>query len=156
IRERRASDIQPAPPTVPDKTSPAAFFEAGLRLLQAGQFGEAEQCGRQALAIDADHADSLHLMGLLSLLARQHALAIAWFAHAIRRNPDVPDYFFNLAHALKEQGRIEETIKSFDRGLVLQPDYAEGWYALGELLQQQKRLDEAIMSYDMALKANAS
>ena len=151
-REQRASAIQPAHPTDPDKTTPAAFFEAGLRLLQAGQFQAAEQHGRQALAIDVAHADSLYLMGLLSLLAKQPALAIEWFAQAIRQNPNIADYFFNLAHALKEQGRLDVAIKSFDRGLTLQPAYAEGWYAMGELLQQQERLDEATMSFDRALK----
>jgi tetratricopeptide (TPR) repeat protein len=152
----RASDIQPTPPTARDDNTPAAFFEAGLRLLRAGQFREAERCGRQALAVDAAHADSLHLMGLLSSLANQHTLAVEWFAQAIGRNPDVADYFFNLAHALKVQGRIDEAIKSFDRGLTLQGGYAEGWYNLGELLEQQRRLDEAIMSYDMALKVEPS
>ena len=152
----RASDIQTTLPTAPDGNTPAAFFEAGLRLLRAGQFQEAEQCGRRALALDAAHADSLHLMGLLSSLANQHALAIDWFAEAIRRDPNIADYFFNLALALREQGRCEEAIKSFDRGLTLQPSYAEGWYNLGELLEQQKRLDEAIMSYDMALKVEPS
>src|SRR5579871_648362 len=151
-----ASDTQPKLPTVPDKHTPAAYFEAGLRLLQAGQFQQAEQCGRQALAMDAAHADSLHLMGLLSLLAKQPALAIEWFAEAIRQNPNVADYFFNLANALKQQGRVDEAIKSYDRGLTLQGGYAEGWYAMGELLQRERRLDEAIMSYDMALKAKST
>jgi tetratricopeptide (TPR) repeat protein len=151
-----APDIQTTLPTPADNDMPAAFFEAGLRLLRAGQFQAAERCGRQALAIDSAHADSLHLMGLLSLLAKQHAIAVEWFAEAIRRNPDVADYFFNLAHALKEQGRVDEAIKCFDRGLMLRPGYAEGWYNLGELLEQQKRLDEAIMSYDMALKVEPS
>jgi tetratricopeptide (TPR) repeat protein len=153
---RRASDLSTAVRSDPDDNTSAAFFEAGLRLLRAGQFQEAERCGRQALAIDAAHADSLHLMGLLSSLANQHALAVEWFAQAIRRNPDVADYFFNLAHALKEEGRIDEAIKGFDRGLMLQGGYAEGWYNLGQLLEHQKRLDEAIMSYDMALKVNPS
>jgi tetratricopeptide (TPR) repeat protein len=152
-RESQASDIQTTLPAASADNTPAAFFEAGLRLLHAGRFQDAEQYGRQALALDARHADSLHLMGLLAMLAKQPALAVEWFAEAIRQNADVADYFFNMAHALKELGRIDEAIKSFDRGLTLQPGYAEGWYNLGELLEQQKRLDEAIMSYDMALKA---
>jgi tetratricopeptide (TPR) repeat protein len=153
---QRASDVAPTRSTVPDQQTPAAFFEAGLKLMHAGQFQAAEQCGRQALAIDAAHADSLHLMGLLSLLAKQPVVAIEWFALAIRANPEVADYFFNLANALRQEKRIDEAIKSLDRALTLQPRHAEGWYAMGELLQQQKRLDEAVMSFDMALKANAS
>ena len=151
-----ASDIQTTLPTAPDDNTPAAFFQAGLRLLQVGQLQAAEQCGRQALALDARHADSLHLMGLLSLLAKQPAIGIEWFAEAIRQNPGVPDYFFNLANALRQQGRVDEAVKSLDRGLTLQPGHAEGWYAMGELLKHRKRRDEANMSYDMALKARAT
>ena len=151
-----ASDIQTTPPPAPEDNSPAAYFQAGLRLLQVGQLQAAEQCGRQALALDAHHADSLHLMGLLSLLARQHTIAIEWFAEAIRQNPGVADYFFNLANALRQQGHADEAIRSLDRGLTLQPGHAEGWYAMGELLKHQKRADEAIMSYDMALKVKGT
>jgi tetratricopeptide (TPR) repeat protein len=155
-QERRAPDQDAGKiPTAPTD-SPAAFFQAGLRLLQAGQLQAAEQYGRQALAIDAHHADSLHLMGLLSVLAKQPALAIEWFAEAIRQNPGVADYFFNLANVLRNQGRLDEAIKSFDRGLTLQPSYAEGWYAMGELLKQQKRSDEAVMTFDMALRIKAT
>ena len=155
-RESSASDIQAPLPTAPDDNTPAAYFQAGLRLLQVGQLQAAEQCGRQALALDAHHADSLHLMGVLSVLAKQHAIAIEWFAEAIRQNPGVADYFFNLANALRHEGRADEAIKSLDRGLTLQGGHAEGWYAMGELLKQQKRIDEAIMSYDMALKVKAT
>ncbi len=155
-QEQRESARNSNAPVNPDQGTPAAYFQAGLRLLQAGRLAESERCGRQALALDAVHADSLHLMGMLSSLANQHALAIEWFAQAIRQNPDVADYFFNLAHALREQGRIDDAIKSLDRGLTLQGGYAEGWYAMGELLEQQKRLDEAIMSYDKALDVNPS
>jgi len=141
-------------PAAPRRRTPAAFFEAGLRLFKAGQLSEAEKCGRQALALDAAHADSLHLMGLLCLAAKQHHLAIEWFAQAIRQNPDVADYFSNLGTALQQQGRYEEAAKSFDRALLLKPDLAEVWYKLGEILRQQKRNDEAILSFDQALKLN--
>ena len=149
---RRASEAQsPEAEQGSPRQGAAAFYEAGLRLLKAGQIVEAEQCGRQALAIDAGHADSLHLLGLLSFASGHTDLAIEWFALAIRQNPNSADYFSNLGVALQRQGRFEEAIKSFDRALVLRPDVAEGWYKFGQLLQQQNRLDEAILSYDRAL-----
>jgi len=134
--------------------TPAAYFKAGLRLLQAGQLAEAEKCGREALAIDAGHADTLHLMGLLACASNQIDLAIEWFAQAIRQNPDVADYFSNLATALQHQNRLDEAIKSFDRALQLKPDFAAVWYKLGKILRQQKRLDEAVLSFDQALKTD--
>jgi tetratricopeptide (TPR) repeat protein len=131
--------------------TPATYFKAGLRLLQAGQLAAAEKCGREALAIDAGHAESLHLMGLLSFASKQFDLAIEWFAQAIRQNPDVADYFSNLGIALQHQDRLEEAIKSFDRALQLKPDFTAVWYKLGQILHQLKRLDEAVLSFDQAL-----
>jgi tetratricopeptide (TPR) repeat protein len=136
--------------------TPATYFKAGLRLLQAGQWAEAEKCGQSALAIDAGHADSLHLMGLLCVASKQFDLAIEWFAQAIRRNGDVADYFSNLGTVLQQQGRLDEAIKSYDRALQLKPDFAAVWYRLGQALQQQKRPDEAALSFDQALNADCS
>jgi tetratricopeptide (TPR) repeat protein len=152
-RERRAAAKQSGTPSAAPRT-PAAFFEAGLRLLKAGQLAEAEQFGRQALALDSGHADSLHLMGLLCAAAKQYDLAIEWFAQAIMQNPGVSDYFSNLAAALEQLGRLDEAIKSLDRALVLAPDRADIWYRMGLLLEAQDRKDEASLSFDAAFKAD--
>ena len=150
--QQQALPGQSEAPTGPRRETPAAWFEAGLRLLKAGQFAEAQQCGANALALDDGHADSLHLMGMLCMLSQRPDLAIEWFARAICQNPDTSDYFFNLARALQQQGRFDEAIKSLDRGLVLTPDSIDGWSRLGQLLQQQKRFDEAILSFEQLLK----
>jgi tetratricopeptide (TPR) repeat protein len=143
-------------PSDPRSDTSAVYFKAGLRLLQAGQLAEAEKCGREALAIDSGHADSLHLMGLLCYASQQFDLAIEWFAQAIRQNPDVADYFSNLGTVLQQQGRLDEAIKSYDRALQLKPDFATVWYRLGQILQQQKRLDEAALSFDQALNSDSN
>src|SRR5580692_7317617 len=83
----KQSDNSPSPP----KETPAAWFEAGLRLLQAGQLAQAEQCGRSALALDEAHADSLSLMGQLCAAAKRDDLAVEWFTRAIQQNPAVAD-----------------------------------------------------------------
>ena len=154
-KQRRASAKQSGKtPISPQQTSAAAFFEKALRLSRAGQLVEAEISCRQALSIDADRADALHLMGLICQAAKQYDLAVEWFAQAIRRNPGVADYFFDLATVLQHQGRLDDAIKSYDRGLVLKPDFAEGWYRLGELLTQRERRDEARLSFDKALGVN--
>jgi tetratricopeptide (TPR) repeat protein len=155
-QQRRASAGSSAKPPAdaPRGDAAAAFVDAGLRLLKAGQLAEAEASGRRALAIDAGHADSLHLMGMLCFASKQYDLAIEWFARAIRQNPDITDYFLNLGAALRLQGRLDEAIKCYDRALVLNPGLAETWYKLGEILQQQQRLDEAILSFDQASKVD--
>ncbi|HEY7842750.1 MAG TPA: tetratricopeptide repeat-containing glycosyltransferase family protein [Bradyrhizobium sp.] len=147
-QQRREASTSTSPPR---KETPADWFEAGLRLFQAGQIADAEKCGRSALALDQSHADSLHLMGLLCMASKQYDLAIEWFAVAIRQNPAIADYFANLGTALHRKGRHDEAIRSFDRALVLDPGQAAVWSMMGELLRHEKRLDEAILSFDQAL-----
>jgi tetratricopeptide (TPR) repeat protein len=141
-------------PTSPRMETPAAWFEAGLRLLQAGQLAQAEQCGRSALALDQGHADSLHLMGLLAMAAKQYDIAIEWFALAIRQNPDVADYFSNLGMALQRKDRLDEAVRCYDRALQLNSGQAEIWLRMGEILKHRARLDDAIKCFDRALTVN--
>ena len=128
--------------------TPVAWFEAGLRLMQLGQIAEAELCGRNALALDQGHADSLHLMGMLCVSAGQYDLAIEWFAMAIGQRPDVADYFCNLGVALQRKDRLDEAVRCFDRALMLDPRQTDAWLRMGEILQHQKRFDEAIRCLD--------
>ena len=92
-QQRRALAKRPKAPAVPRADTPARYFEAGLRLLKAGQLLDAEQCGKHALALDGEHADSLHLMGVLSMLSKRPELAIEWFAQAIRQDQTVADLY---------------------------------------------------------------
>lgn len=135
----------------PSQPTPAAWFEAGLRLMQLGQLAEAELCGRNALALDQGHADALHLMGMLCVAARQYDLAIEWFALAIRQNASIPDYFCSLGMALQRKDRLDEAIRCFDRALLLDPKQTDAWLRMGETLQRQKRFDEAIKCLDHAV-----
>ena len=138
----------------PPQPTPAAWFEAGLRLMQLGQMAEAELCGRNALALDQGHADSMHLMGMLCVAARQYDLAIEWFAMAIRQNADVADYFSNLGTALQRKDRLDEAVRCFDRALLLNPNQADVWLSMAEVLQQQKKFDDAIKCLDHAVTVN--
>ncbi|MBV8924282.1 MAG: tetratricopeptide repeat protein [Bradyrhizobium sp.] len=148
---RKTSAEQPVTSSATDRDTPEAYFEAGLRLLQAGQLAQAEQCGRQALTLDECHSDSMHLMGMLCIAAQRYELAIEWFAMAIRQNPGVADYFVNLGMALQRKERFDEAIRSYDRALLLNPDQLGVWLRMAELLLQQERFDEAIKCFDRAV-----
>jgi tetratricopeptide (TPR) repeat protein len=153
-RERRAAA------RIPQKNSqrsgphtPAALFEAGVRHMRAGHYLDAQVCCQQALAADSNHADTLHLMGLLSLQAKQYDHAVEWIARAIRQNPK-PLYLWSLGTTLQQQGRPEEALKAFDKAVQLKPDDAESWKNLGNVLVELKRPAEALSSFQQALKLN--
>ena len=134
-----------------EKISPSTLYDEGLRHFKRGRLAIAEEHFRQALAFDPNHADSLHLLGLIHSQADDLDPAIAFIAGAIRSDPNVPDYFSNLAALLGRQGKFEEAAKSYDLALKLKPDFVHVWIRLGDLLQNQERFDEALLTYDHAL-----
>ena len=133
--------------------SPAALYEAGLRHLRAGQYLDAQICCQQALATDSNHADSLNLMGMLSLHAKQYDHAVEWGARALRQVPK-PEYLVTLGTALQSQGRLEEALKAFDKAVQLKPDVAELWKNLGNVLLALERPADALLSFQHILTLN--
>jgi tetratricopeptide (TPR) repeat protein len=130
-----------------------ALYVTALGQLRAGHHREAQATCRQALALDGDHADMLHLMGLLALQAEQYDQAVDWISRAIRREPK-PFYLTSLGTCLSKQGRREEALQAFDKAVQLKPDDANLWRDLGNALVELGRTAEAILSFQHALKLN--
>src|ERR1700679_1370009 len=98
-------------PSRPDAHTPAALYQTGLGHLRAGRNLDAQLCCQQSLAIDENHADTLHLMGLLCLDAKQHDHALEWISRAIRQDPR-PEYLTSLGTTLRQLGRPEDALKA--------------------------------------------
>jgi tetratricopeptide (TPR) repeat protein len=152
--ERRAA--AKASNTASDTTSDmlAALYQTGLRHFSSGRHLDAQLCCQQILATDAAHAETLHLMGLLSFHAKQYDHSVQWFLRAIAQEPK-PEYLASLGTTLQQQGRYEEALKVLDKALQLKSDNAELWRQLGDILVQLTRFDEALLSFQHVLKLNA-
>jgi tetratricopeptide (TPR) repeat protein len=129
----------------------ASLYEADLAHMMAGRLLDAQVCCQQALTADSNHADALHLMGLLSFQARQFDQAIAWIERAIRQNPKA-DYLSNLGSAFKQAGRLDEALQVFDKTNQLKPDDPLLWCRLAAIFVALGRNAEALLTYQQALK----
>ncbi|MGO8913941.1 MAG: tetratricopeptide repeat protein [Bradyrhizobium sp.] len=153
-RERRAAANKAGTgPTTPGVATVAALYQAGLGHLQAGRHLDVQLCCQQALSLDPNHADTLHLMGLLSLHARQYDHAVEWISRAISQQPKT-DYLTSLGTTLANQGWREEALKVFDKAVQLNPLDADLWRNLGNALVDVERPTDAILSFQHALKLN--
>ncbi len=153
-RERRSAASKAGVKlTAPVAGTAAALYEAGLGHMQAGRHLEAQLCCQQALAADPNHADTLHLMGLVAVRAKQYDHALEWISRAIRLEPK-PDYLTNLGATLLNLGRREEALKAFDTAVQLKPLDADLWRNLGNILIDVERPADAILSFQHALKLN--
>lgn len=146
-RERRIAAKQSG------QVTPAALCQAGLAHLQAGRLAEAELCCQQALTLDEQHPDALHLLGVLCFHAQQPDAAVEWIGRAVRQAPKA-EYLLSLAMVLERQGRLEDAQQHYSQALSLKPDDAGLWNHLGNLLWQLGRKDEAAQHLQQALKLN--
>jgi predicted O-linked N-acetylglucosamine transferase (SPINDLY family) len=119
---------------------------------QAGRLHAAEQIYRQILAIEPNHADALHLLGVVAGQLGKHELAIEHIGRAIGLKGDDAAFHSNLGIAFKDQGKLDEAIACYRRALELQPGYAEAHHNLGNALRVQGKLDEAIAAYRRVLE----
>jgi protein O-GlcNAc transferase len=153
-RERQAdAEHDKAERDADERATPAQLYQAGFDHMRAGRSLEAQISCQRALALDPDHADTLHLIGLVSLQARQYDHAVEWMSRAIRVAPK-PVYLTSLGTALLNQGRRDEALAAFDKAVQLAPDDASLWRHLGNALAEVGRPAEAILSYQQAAKLN--
>ncbi|MDA8689342.1 tetratricopeptide repeat protein, partial [Rhodobacteraceae bacterium] len=77
--------------------------------------------------------------------------AIEVYKQAVLLKPNSADAYNYLGVALKDQGKLDEAIASFNKALSLKPDYAEAYNNMGNVLKKQGKLEETISSYNKAL-----
>ena len=127
------------------------IFNDALQHHQAGRLAEAEQLYRQILALDPHHTDSLHLLGVLAGQVGRYDFAVELIGQAIAVRGDDPLFHYNLANALRDQGKPDEAAAGYERALKFKPDLAEAHNNLGIIFQSQGRLDDAAAHFTRAL-----
>ena len=105
----------------------------------------------QALALQPNDAEALHLLGVLRHQQGRSLEAVELVTKAIAIKPDIADWHSNLGVALATASRFDEALASYDRALTLRPNYAEALHNRGITLHQLKRFEEALASFDKAL-----
>ena len=62
--------------------------------------------------------------------------------------------YLERGNILKDLNRLEESIASFDKAIVINPSSAEAYSNRGIALRELSRIDEAIDSYNKAIEIN--
>jgi protein O-GlcNAc transferase len=132
-------------------TIPQAL-DLALQHHRAGRLAEAEGVYRQILAVQPNHADALHLLGLIAHQVGRHDLAVEWIRQAIVLNPNYPAAHCNLGEACRATGRLDEAVTAYRRALELKPDYPEAHNNLGDALRKRGQFEEAVVACRRALE----
>src|SRR6266404_2753524 len=127
-----------------EKRSPLDLYDAAFRHFQSDRWGSAEDRCRRALALDPNHADSLHLLGLIHMQSGK-------FDRSLAISPDQVEVLRKRGVCLGRLNRRDEAITQFRKATELKPDFVVAFYNLGSTLRELKRFEEALSTFDHAL-----
>jgi predicted TPR repeat methyltransferase len=148
--------FDPASSAVLSGESPATLFSRAAALHQSGQLEPAEPLYRAVLAQQPDHADTLHLLGVLRYQQRDPAAAVPLIEAALKGIPGNIYARVGLGLALLKLNRFEEALEAFDRALAIKADYAEALTRRGDALLGLGRQADALASYNRSLRYRAN
>jgi tetratricopeptide (TPR) repeat protein len=128
-------------------------IQAAIGHHQAGRLVEAEKIYRQVFAEHPNQPDALHLLGLLVSQMGRHDAGIDLIRQAIAINATNADYHNNLGTVLRDNGKLDEAIASFNQAIQLKPD-AAAYNNLGTAMREKNRLEDAVAAYRQAISRN--
>jgi predicted TPR repeat methyltransferase len=129
----------------------AQLLKQAVAQHQRGALDEADVLYGQALHLDPDNFDALHLTGVLARQRGDVPRALERIGRAIAIDAGRAIAHCNLGAALQDAGDDEAALASYERALALQPDYALALCNRGNALRRLGRHDAALDSYGAAL-----
>jgi protein O-GlcNAc transferase len=127
------------------------LIDQAIDLHNAGDLDGAARLYDRILRSAPNHADALHLRGLIAYQRGDDAQAVELIGRAVAVNGRLVVPHNHLGMALLRLGRLEDAAKCFGHALTLNPRFALAHNNLGVVRQRQERLDDAIDCYSRAV-----
>ena len=139
-------------PISPDRKS---LLAAGVEQLQSGQLDVAEARFREALAINSDDGDALHLLGVVLHQSGHIDDAIDLIQKAVDQDPSNVGFLNNLGLMRYGAGQPAEALECFRKIIEIIPNEPEVHLSLGNALKDLGNTEEAVAAYGQALVLKA-
>jgi len=128
---------------MPSVTIPQAL-KLGIQHHEAGQLREAEAIYRQILAVEPNHAEVHHLLGVIAHQCERESEAVQWIRRALELGLVSASAWSNLGEAYRALGRFDEAIDAYRGALRHNPQFGAAYANLGLALRQSAQPGEAI------------
>jgi predicted O-linked N-acetylglucosamine transferase (SPINDLY family) len=126
-------------------------LEQAAILHRAGRLKQAEHLYRQILAIKPDHADSLHLLGVIAHQSGHSGKAVDLIGEAIAIDDQSADFHSNIGTALHALGRLDDAEQHYARAVELDPDHLDAHNNLGNALFKRGKFALAAAQFTRAV-----
>ena len=128
----------------------APTLDDALSQHEAGHLDAAQAAYEALLAQQPDHADALHLLGVLHHQREDHAAALPYLQAAIAFTPGRALFHGNLGSVLLALGDPAGAIAAYRHALQLAPDHANTCFNLGVAQEQSGDAEAALACFDTA------
>jgi protein O-GlcNAc transferase len=143
--------MNPDQKTAPENSDIHPILEAARRHHQAGRSAQAEAMYRRILAIQPEHAEALHSLGILAFAAGQLPAAASFFEKAMAADPRAADYACNLGAVLEKLNRLQQAEHAYRWAIQINPELPQPHNNLSNLLLRRGDLPQAFAEAQRAL-----
>jgi tetratricopeptide (TPR) repeat protein len=126
-------------------------FAGAVKEYEAGRLPEAQALCRQTLAGEPQHADALHLLGVIAYDARQYRIAVGFVNKAIALDGTNASFHNSLGRAYRRLGRFDEAAESQRRAIALDPVLVDAHSDLGSVFYRRGDIAAAVEHFQRAL-----
>lgn len=121
---------------------------------QQGLLAEAEQAGRQAVALNAESVDAWNNLGIILQEVGKLDASLDCLERVVALRPDAALAHNNLANTYRRMDRQDQAERHYKHALLFDPDYAEAHSNLSFLLSSQGHFDSAVAAGRRAIELN--
>lgn len=125
-------------------TKPDNSFDKAIEAHRQGRADEAEALYRQVLAQNPNHADAIHMLGLLHHQRGDRATAAQLIERSIALLPTNPMAYSNLAEVKRCLGLPQEAEKLCRQAMGMSPNMAAAYVNLALAMHQMGRSSEGL------------
>tara|TARA_R110000868_G_scaffold1157_5_gene8862 strand:- start:10528 stop:12324 length:1797 start_codon:yes stop_codon:yes gene_type:complete len=121
----------------------------------ARRFPQAAALTQKILQFRPNNADAMHLLGLIAFETGKHADGETLIGMAIKA-AKIPsaNMYVNLGNAQREQVKMAEALKSYERALVRDPLYADAFFERGILRTYERNERAAVADFERVMDLN--
>jgi tetratricopeptide (TPR) repeat protein len=134
-----------------DRASVDRIFQKALTLHQKGEARNAARFYENVLAIQPEHFESLHYLGLIRAQQKSYNEALTLLGKAVHQNPRSADAHVNLAVLFETLNRPEDAISHCRSALALKSDCAEAHFTAANAHKTLNRFQEAADHFRKAI-----
>ena len=102
-----------------------AELQQAISFYQTGQLQQSEQICQQVLKDFPQHANAIHLLGIIAYHVEEYKIATDLISRAVAIDSGQSLFYNNLGNVLQEQGRLEESIEAYQQAIHIQTEHAE-------------------------------